>query len=472
MTAQVFGMPHLRLAMMEVEGITNLDKDEILQAADGVSRQVVSGLCHDQGTAEGTGQVVQEETFQLELITMAHGGSALGRHKDRTIFVPYTIPGEVIEARIVLDKGRIAFAEGLKLIEASADRVFPRCPHFGPKRCGRCQWQHIGYNAQLLLKQDVLADQLARIGGFEDADVQPVIPAPSLWNYNYQMTFVAGKDRQLGFPGADGVSVIPIDECHLLRPDLLAFYHTLDLEFTGLRSLTLQIGFDGAPMLILAVADETDVPELATDFPASVNLLLPDHVPVNLIGDSHSRYTVGGREFRVTAGSYFRANIAQLDTLAALVVKLLDADANTSVLDLYAGVGLFSATLAPRVKLVTLVESYPPAVTDADKNLTDCENVDVIEGNVEDVLASLEEETGAQYTAAILDPPSDGLSLEVIDILAANPIPRLVYVSSDPATLARDAKRLVQHGYKLGAVHPIDLSPQTYYLDAVALLER
>ena len=116
-----------------------------------------------------------ENEFELELTGMAHGGSALGRHDKQTIFVPYTIPGETVLAHITQDKGRIAFAEGVTLLEASADRVFPRCPHFGPGKCGRCHWQHIDYMAQLLLKQDVLADQLERIGGFVDADVRPVI---------------------------------------------------------------------------------------------------------------------------------------------------------------------------------------------------------------------------------------------------------------------------------------------------------
>ena len=414
---------------------------------------------------------MSDETFDLELTAMAYGGSALGRHEKRTVFVPYTIPGEIVTAHILQDKGRIAFAEGVKLVAASADRVFPRCAYFGPKRCGQCQWQHIDYAAQLLLKQDVLADQLARIGGFDEAEVRPVIPSPQQWGYNHHMTLITNEHGMLGFPGADGEPVMPVDECHVLHPDLLALYDTLDLEFTGLRSLKLQIGTDGRHMIILSVETEEDVPELSVDLTTSVNLILPDNVPVNLIGDSHSHYEIGGRRFRVTAGSAFRANISQVDALANLVVNVLAVDAEAAVLDLYAGVGLFSAYLAPQVALVTLVESYPPAATDADENLADFENIDVIEGSVEDVLTSMAE-SGRSYDAAVLDPPSSGLSLEAIDALAESGIPRLVYVSSDPATLARDAKRLVQQGYTLGAVHPIDFSPHTYYIDSVAVLQR
>jgi 23S rRNA (uracil1939-C5)-methyltransferase len=407
---------------------------------------------------------VTDDIFELQLDAMAHGGSALGRHDRRTVFVPYTIPGERIQARITQDKGRVAFAEGVTLLEASADRVFPRCPHFGPGRCGRCHWQHIAYMAQLLLKQDVLADQLARIGGFDDADVRPVIASSLEWGYNYHMTLLAGEDDKLGFPGANG-GVFLISECHILHPDLLALYQSLDLNFPGLRSLKLQMGTDGAQMLILTMAEDT-APELETDLPASVNMLLGDNEPVNLIGESHSRYEVAGRVFRVTAGSTFRANVALLETLVSLVLEAL-GEAET-VLDLYAGVGLFTAFIAGRAQQVTLVESYPPAATDAESNLDDLDNVDIIEGAVEDVLTALED----RFDAAVLDPPPDGLSVDAVDLLVEAAIPRLVYVSSDPATLARDGKRLSQQGYSLVYVQPLDLSPHTYYIDSVALFQH
>jgi 23S rRNA (uracil1939-C5)-methyltransferase len=402
--------------------------------------------------------------FELELTAMAHGGSALGRHDNRVVFVPYTIPGEVIEARITEERGRVIFAEGMRLLAPSGDRVFPRCPHFGPGRCGRCQWQHIDYPAQLLLKQDVLADQLDRIGKFADADVRGVLPAPQQWGYNHHMTFTVG-DGGLGLPGAGETDPFAIDECHILHPDLLDLFDRLDLDYSGMKRIKFQIGSDGNHMLVLYVDSEDDVPELSSDMPTSVNMLLPDNEPVNLIGDSHVVYTIGGHEFRVTAGSDFRANVAQLPNLAQRVIELVDSDG--AVLDLYAGVGFFSAFLAERAALVTLVESYPPAATDADANLADLDHVDVIEGAVEDVLPELED----AYDAAVIDPPADGLTLEALDALVALNIPRLVYVSSDPATLARDARRLVDQGYELGSVQPIDLSPQTYYIDTAAVFD-
>ncbi len=412
------------------------------------------------------------ELIEIELNAMAHGGSALGRNNGRTVFVPYAIPGERVRARVRHEKGRTVFAEGVTLLDASADRVTPRCPHFGPHQCGRCHWQHIDYPAQLLLKQDVLADQLERIGGFEDADVRAVIASPEQWGYNARMTMGVAEDGKLGFT-REGQrpsprNIFPITECHILHPDLLALKDSLDLEtMMGLQELTFQMGSDGALMIVIRMADD-EAPELLTDLPMSVNMLLDDNQPVSLIGETHSRYSVKGRTFRTTAGSFFRPNLSQMDTLVEIVLAALDLKTDQAVLDLYAGVGLFTAFLAQQARLVTMVESYPPATADAEENLADFDNVDVIEGAVEDVLEALEE----RYDATLLDPPGDGLSVETLDGLAALGIPRLVYVSSDPATLARDGKRLAAMGYRLTYVQPLDLAPQTYYIDSVARFEK
>lgn len=407
------------------------------------------------------------ETFDLELIAMAHGGKALGRHQNRTIFIPYTIPGEKVQARITQDKGRIAFAEGVKLLEASGDRVFPRCPHFGPNKCGRCHWQHIDYAAQLLIKQDVMNDQLGRIGDIKDsvieAAVQPMIPSPQQWNYNYHMTMYVTQNGELGFPAENGGTTFLIEECHIIHPDLLTLFYQIDMDVSGLTRLRLQIGTDSASMLIMSVKDEQNVPELETDLPTSINLLLPDNEPVNLIGDSHSYYEISGRRFRVTAGSEFRSNVSQLPALAEIVTGMLNLKGDEAVLDLYGGVGFFSAFIADHAALVTLVESYPPAASDADLNLADFENVDVIEGSAEDVFAELDRD----YQAVIVDPPSEGLSITMIDAFGAHKVSILIYVSGDPATLARDAKRLAAHGYQIDLIQPIDLSPQTYFIDSV-----
>ncbi len=408
-----------------------------------------------------------DETFELDLIAMAHGGRAMGRHKGRVVFVPYAIPGERIEARITGRSGGVTFAEGRRLLAASADRVWPQCPHFGPGRCGQCHWQHIDYAAQLLLKQDVLADQLARIGGFDEAQVLPTIPAPATQGYSWQLAMRVDRQGQPGLASDVPGRVVLPEECHVAHPELLELLGALDLQITGLREMQLLRGHGGDLMLLLTMKDD-QAPELHSDLPASVNMLLAGGEPVNLIGASHLLRDVAGHSFRVTAGSSFRAHDAMLPQLAALVRELLAPAPGEHVLDLYAGVGCFSAFLAADAGLVTLVESFPPAVTDAESNLAACDNIDLIEGRVEEVLPELE----TPPDAAVLDPPREGLSTEAIEALVKTELRRLVYVSGDAATLARDAKRLCARGWQLRQVQPLDLEPLTWRINAVALLER
>lgn len=400
---------------------------------------------------------------------MAQGGRGLAKHDGKTVFVPYTIPGESVTAEIAGRRGSALFARGIRLQAASADRIPPRCKHFGPGRCWECQWQHIDYSAQLLLKQDVLADQLSRQGQLPDALIdaalRPVLPAPEQWAYNYTLRLTRNKRGSWGLR-RDGSGFEAIDECLITHPDLLKLLEQLDLDYAPARRMTLRRGSDGRLMLIFEVSRE-EAPDLQTDLPLSVNLILPDREPINLIGDAHSHFTITGHDFRVTAGASIRSNIASVEVLVDQVIEALQLQGDERALDLYAGVGVFSAFLAPRTALVTLVESYPPAATDSDVNLRGKDNVDIVEGQVEAVLDDMAG-AGAGYDLAVADPPSSGLGPAVIQRLTELGVARLVYVSGDPASLARDSRRLIDAGFQLQAVQPIDMAPQTYYISAVA----
>lgn len=404
---------------------------------------------------------------------MAHGGRGLGRHQSKPVFVPYTLPGESITAEITGEGKNVLFARGLQVKAASADRARPRCPHFGPGRCWGCHWQHIDYPAQLLLKQDVLADQLSRQGKLPDALIesalQPMLPAAELWAYNNSISLLRDETGDWGLR-REGGGIETIDECHITHPDLLSLFEQLDLDYATARRLTLRRGSDGKILLVLDV-DAEQAPELHTDLPLSVNLILPDRTPINLIGDAHNRYAISGREFRVTAGAYVRPNVSGIERLAAEVLRALRLQGEEKALDLYAGVGFYSAFMARNAGLVTLVESYPPAVTDADVNLSDSANVDVIEGQAEAVLADMVA-SDARYDAAVVDPPGTGLSGETIESLERLEVGRLVYVSGDPGSLARDSRKLMSAGFHLREIQPIDLAPQTYYITSVARFER
>jgi 23S rRNA (uracil1939-C5)-methyltransferase len=425
----------------------------------------------------GTGEKPKAQTgdtFEIKMNAMANGGYALGIHNRRPTFIPYAIPGESLRARLIETQEQVDFAAGVELLEASADRVFPECPHFGPNRCWGCQWQHIRYEAQVLLKQDVLADQLYRLGQFEDAIVEralkPIIPSPQKWGYNSHMTLLRDSEGKFGFLKQDGRTINPIELCLILHPELLSLYEMMEIDFEGLKRLQLWRGSDGKTMMVFEMSSE-DVPELKTDFPTSINVLLPDNEPVNLLGESAVYYEIATRVFRVTAGGGFRANIPQVENLVKEVLKQLDLREDDAVLDLYAGVGVFSAFIAEKAGLVTLVESYPPMATDAEENLKDFENVDIIEGTVEDVLQSLIE-NGDTYHAAVIDPPHRGLSKAALDTLITMNIPKLIYINGDVASLSRDVKHFAKHGYELRRIQPFDFSPQTYYVESLVLLVK
>ena len=407
-------------------------------------------------------------TLDIEIVDMAQGGIGLGFAGKTALFTPYVLPGEIVSAEIDSISGRSARALPTELKRASADRSKPPCPHFGIGRCWGCQWQHIDITAQPFIKQDVVVDQFQRFSRLPDAPMEralhPIVPAPRAWSYLSQMTFSRTDDGQWGLPRYDLRTSHPIDICLILHPDLLDIYQNLEIDYPSARQMQLIRGSDGATQVNFTLGDE-DAPEITADFATSVNIILPDNEPVNLIGDSMVSYEIDDLTLRVTAGGAFRANIEQTASLVRGFRDLVPVTSADVVLDLYAGVGLFSAIVAPYVSGVTLVESYPPAVTDAETNLEAWDHIDIVEGNVEDVLPLLQ----AEYTLAIIDPPPRGITKAVYDTLLELRPARIVYLSSDPAQLGRFARDLFDAGYRLQHFMPFDIAPQTYYAEVLAV---
>ncbi|HUV89418.1 MAG TPA: class I SAM-dependent RNA methyltransferase [Anaerolineae bacterium] len=405
------------------------------------------------------------ETAEINLTSMAHGGAALGRHEGRVVFVPYALPGETVRIEIAEEKAHHAFARLVKVLEPAPERIAPPCPYFGPTGCGGCQWQHVNYPAQLRFKAEIVADQLARIGSIADPPVRPTLPDPAGWAYRNHAQFHPAPGGGLGFQAAASHDAVAIDACPLLHPLLSDLYATLDLDLEGLARLSLRAGTaTGDRMLVFEMVDDLP-PALEADVPVSCVLLLSDGVHVNLIGHNHITEVVAGRTYRISAPSFFQVNTPQAAQLVQQVVEYLDLRGNETVLDAYCGVGLFTAHLAERAGLVVGVEQAPAAVADLLENTANLDNVDVVEGPVEAVLPDLD----VPLDAAVVDPPRAGVDRSALEALAAHHPARLVYVSCDPATLARDAKRLVHAGYRLVEVQPVDMFPQTYHVESVAL---
>ncbi len=409
-----------------------------------------------------------DNRFDLTLDAMAHGGEAIGRHEGRAIFVPYAIPGERVRVQIEESRGRYARARLLEVLEASPARVEPLCPFFGAQACGGCQWQHIDTVVQPRIKGMVVLDQFRRIGKFEEPPVLEPLPDEVGWEYRNHALFHANSQGQLGFLSAHSHAVFPIRDCMILHPLVQDLFHSLDMAYPELEWLELRGGTATGDLMALFQSKGEEPPLLEVDFPLSIVQIRHDDAIAPLIGLDYITENVGDRDFRISATSFYQVNSAQAANLVGVVLGALDLQGGEKVLDAYCGVGLFTAFLSAEAGHVTGIEAHPASIEDARHNLADAGNVALLTGVVEDVLPSLEQ----SFDAAVVDPPRTGLDRAALDALVARGPQRIAYVSCDPATLARDCRRLVDQGYALQWVQPVDMFPQTYHIEAVALLSK
>jgi 23S rRNA (uracil1939-C5)-methyltransferase len=425
--------------------------------------------------------------LDLTLTGFAYGGDALGRvpassagQPDRVVFVPFGIPGERVRVQPVEERRGFARAQLLEILEPSPDRIAPRCKHFGI--CGGCHYQHMSYAAQLKAKTDILRDQFHRIGHVEDPPVHDAIPSPARWNYRNQVQFHLTADGRLGYIsaaiplGSSSVahqSVLPITECHLPEPAINALWPQLEFEpGVDIERVSVRQGADEELMVVLE-SKEPDLPELDTDAGISVVHTFEDHSVV-MAGDEHLTMQVLGRDFRVSAPSFFQVNTQMaakmVDHILTSIPALQSAISNqqSTILDAYCGVGLFSAFLAPLCERLIGIEASPAACDNFAFNLDEFDNVELYEDAAENVLPTLD----VQPDIVLLDPPRAGLEPAALSAIIRLQPQTIVYVSCDPSTLARDARRLLDGGYILRSSTPFDLFPQTYHIESISWFDR
>jgi 23S rRNA (uracil1939-C5)-methyltransferase len=405
--------------------------------------------------------------YEIDFITAVYGGETLGRLPDgRAVFVPFVLPGERGRVRLVEDKKGYARGALMELLRASPERITPRCIHFAI--CGGCHYQQIDYARQLELKSAVLRDQFTRIAGVAQPPLRACVPAPEAWNYRNGLQFHLNAQGRLGFLAADGSGVMALDECHLPEAALNALWPQLEFEpLPGLERIALRQGADGDALMVLE-SDGLQVPQLSVEeLPVSVVHLGPAGTLV-MAGADGVVMEILGRPFRVSAGSFFQVNTAMAEKMVSYLLETLPLDPGSNLLDLYCGVGLFSAFFAGRCAQVVGVESSGAACADFAANLDEFENVSLYEGEAGQVLPGLE----GHFEVALVDPPRAGLERSALDALLRLAPETLVYISCDPATLARDAKRLLAGGYGLEEVTPFDLFPQTYHIESISIFKH
>ncbi len=410
---------------------------------------------------------------ELTLTTLTYGGDAMGRDASgRAIFVPFGLPGETVRVRLVDERKHFARAELVEVLQASPKRIAPKCRHFGT--CGGCHYQNLSYPDQLAFKTDILRDQLTRIGKIENPPLQGMVPSPAQWNYRNHVQFHLDENAHLGLivAGTDParhespLRILPISECHLPEESLNTLWPNLQFEpGTPLERVALRAGEE---LMLVLESDSPEMPEIEIEAEISVVHLTDDDALV-IAGDDHIVMEVLGKPFKISAGSFFQVNTLMAEKMVQHILELIPAPPlPITMLDAYCGVGLFSAFLAPRCEKLIGIELSPSACADFVVNLDEFENVELYEAPVEVVLPALD----VKPDVVLLDPPRAGLEKTALEALMALQPPKIIYVSCDPSTLARDIKRMLECGYRLQQVTPFDLFPQTYHIESISLLTR
>lgn len=415
--------------------------------------------------------------FDVDILTLVYGGDAMGRLPDgRAVFVPYALPGERVRLRLTEQKKGFTRAALLDVLRPAPERI--ALPSEAERAaCGGCAYMHMSYAAQLTYKTAILRDQFQRIAGIVEPPVAPVVASPREWHYRNTVQFHLTPDGKLGFQIPGTHTVAPLRECRLCDPTIEEIWPLLDFAagdgraIPGLERVEIRAGIDGDALLLLESNDPVP-PEISVDLPLNVVFAGPggleENAPLVLAGDSAILMEAAGRAFRVSAGSFFQVNSGQAANMLHYLLERLPLQKDSLLLEVYAGVGLFSAFLAPRVGRLVAVESAPSAVEDFAANLDEFDNVELYDGLAEEVLPALE----ITPQVVLVDPPRAGLALPALDALVGMSAPCLAYISCDPATLARDAKRLLAAGYRLESSQPFDMFPQTHHIESVNIFTR
>lgn len=404
-----------------------------------------------------------EPTYDVILNTLVFGGDALGKLPDgRAVFVPYALPGETVRLRLVEEKPHHARAELVEVLQMVSQRIKPRCTHFG--MCGGCHYQHLAYADQLAAKSAILRDQLRRIGGLDDIPLLPPVASPQEWHYRNTVQFHLTEDGKPGYLRANTQDVFAIQECFLPETPLNDLREQLVFDpLLDLKRISLRMGTDCDLMLILE-SDNIQAPQLTVEgLPLSVVHLSPAGKIV-MAGSDHIMMEICHKRFHVSAESFFQVNNGAAQRLVDLILQNLTLSGDETLLDIYCGVGFFSAFLAQRVKHLIGIESSASACDDFAVNLNAYDNVELYQDAAENVLPQLD----MKIDVAIIDPPRAGMAKDALQGLLRVAPHTLVYISCDPATLSRDAHLLMQGGYRLQSITPIDMFPQTCHIESIS----
>ncbi len=408
------------------------------------------------------------DIIDLKLTGIAHGGEALGKLEQRVIFVAYALPGERVRVQITESHKRWARARLLEILEPSPSRVPPQCPMFGPQGCGGCQWQHVQPDTQLDYLRRVLKDALQRLGGLKNPLVRKGRSAGPAWRYRTRAHFRASGQGGLGLNKPQSRQVQALETCPLLAPDLDALYQEFNVAWDGLRSVEMMVGRDSGDKMVILRTRNDALPLLEVDFPVSILLARHDGTMQPLLGETHYFETIAGYTYRFGPQAPGPTNIAAAEQIIQQTRAYLRARPGQVLMDVYSGSGLFLQGLAEHVSMVIGIEEDLAAMENAAFSCSHLDNVALHEGPPAKVLRKLLD----PIDLAIVSPPDEGLGHRIAPNLARLGARRLVYITENPATLARDLPQLQRANYRFLEATPIHTAPQTYHFTTVALFTR
>ena len=449
--------------------------------------------------------VKKGDSIILKISGLGSSGEGVGKYEGFTVFVKGALPQEEVRVEITLVKKSYAVGRLLEVVQATEERVEPACPVY--KECGGCQLQHLSYKGQLVCKRQQVQDALARIGHLE-VEVLPVLGAANPWSYRNKMQFPAAMNAEgmlnIGCYAAATHNVIDTEACMISKEANNAIMKTVRTwmkhynisaydEKTGkglVRHIMGRVGVHSGEVMAVIITSEYDLPHRATlvewlkrYVPGLVsvvqninkkqtNVVMGSKTRV-LYGNETIKDNLGSLSFNISAQSFFQVNSEQAGKLYNKALEFATLSGKETVVDVYCGTGTISLYLARHAKQVYGIEIVAPAIENAKKNAEEnkCANAEFICGDAAVELPRLLA-GGVRPDVVVVDPPRAGCEQKVLAAICEVQPERVVYVSCNPASLARDLAFMEQHGYKVLIVQPVDMFPMTSHVETVVLMSK
>jgi 23S rRNA (uracil1939-C5)-methyltransferase len=441
-------------------------------------------------TATGT-RLRREETIEVEIESLAYGGRGIARRDGLVVFVDGALPGDRVRAEVTKSKRSFAEAKVTELLGPSAERIPDRCLH-GGEPCPGAPWQGLDYAQQIATKAEQVDDALRRIGELDGFELEPIEPAAEQWRYRNKLEYSFGEvdgEPQIGFHARGRWDrIVPVQDCHLAseasnearnRVRDWAGASGLDAydkrgQVGLLRNLVVREGRRSGQLQTRLVTSLAEIPRPPVDLHTVIEGASGGtEGPTGALGRELLDEEICGLRIEISPFAFFQTNTEMAERLYGFARDFAGLNGSERVFDLYCGIGTLGLTMARDAGEVWGLEIVPDAIEDAARNATanGIENARFVAANARTGIRPLIEEAG-KPDVAVVDPPRAGLSQKIVRRLIECEAKRIVYVSCNPTTLAPNAAQLVEAGYRLARVKPVDMFPQTPHIECVALLEK